>query len=227
MPRLLLSIRDPQEAAVALQAGADFIDIKNPEVGSLGRPSSTIVQICLKVIANQVPVSCALGDLPEETPIAAPPLGVAYLKLGLAGCASQSCWQERYLATLQSWPAEVRRVGVIYADWQRADAPSPQETLAVADAAGCQVVLIDTFIKDGLGLLQTMPAEQLDHLCQQIRRSGKTLALAGSLRLESAAGVLPLNPDILAVRGGACRGHRTGPLDLELAKQWKQLLSNF
>ncbi|MCA9152852.1 MAG: hypothetical protein KDA92_26295, partial [Planctomycetales bacterium] len=38
-PQLLISVQAPTEVRDALQAGVDFIDVKDPRRGSLGAPS--------------------------------------------------------------------------------------------------------------------------------------------------------------------------------------------
>jgi uncharacterized protein (UPF0264 family) len=45
------------------------------------------------------------------------------------------------------------------------------------------------------------------------------VALAGSLRPEDFAPLLELGPDILAVRGAACRGGREGEIDAALVAE--------
>ena len=47
MTRLLVSVRDALEARVAMGAGVDLIDVKEPRRGSLGRASNSVVAAVL------------------------------------------------------------------------------------------------------------------------------------------------------------------------------------
>jgi uncharacterized protein (UPF0264 family) len=54
----------------------------------------------------------------------------------------------------------------------------------------------------------------------RVKDRGKSLALAGGLVLESIPSVLALAPDIVAVRGAACRGgRRDAEIDPERVRQ--------
>jgi uncharacterized protein (UPF0264 family) len=53
--------------------------------------------------------------------------------------------------------------------------------------------------------LDLLSAEQLAALIDPLRRGGLVCALAGSLRPAHIRRVLPLHPDVIAVRGAACR----------------------
>ena len=43
MPKLLLSVRNALEANLALEAGVDLIDIKEPSAGPLGAASAAVI----------------------------------------------------------------------------------------------------------------------------------------------------------------------------------------
>ena len=55
-PRLLVSVRNEQEAKAAIDGGCDIVDIKEPQNGSLGRASFDVIQ--------KVAASCALFRVP-------------------------------------------------------------------------------------------------------------------------------------------------------------------
>lgn len=68
MTRLLVSVRNAEEAVAAVQGGADIIDVKEPHHGSLGCAApQTILQIgsALGSLNPQLPLSLALGELGE------------------------------------------------------------------------------------------------------------------------------------------------------------------
>src|SRR5260370_41937993 len=84
MAGLLVSVRDAMEVGPALEGGADLIDVKEPNHGSLGCASAPVREEVVDVVAGRVPVSAALGELIDEDGIDVPRF--AYAKYGLAGC---------------------------------------------------------------------------------------------------------------------------------------------
>ena len=62
MSGLLISVRDAEEAHVALSTGVNLIDIKEPSRGSLGRADWAVVTETVRQVAGRVPVSVAMGD---------------------------------------------------------------------------------------------------------------------------------------------------------------------
>ncbi len=91
--KLLVSVRSVEEALLAAQGGADFIDLKEPGAGALGGlPIATIHSIvdALRRQGTGLPVSATIGDVPmhETARIAAcvaavGACGVDYVKVGI------------------------------------------------------------------------------------------------------------------------------------------------
>lgn len=209
MTRLLVSVRNAAEARVAVDAGADLIDVKEPDRGSLGAADlPTLREVC-RAVAGRRPCSAALGELLDLSfsPDELPP-GFSYAKLGLAGCAGRTGWQSEWAAALATFPADVQSVAVVYADWEAAAAPNPEAVLDAAAEQGCAALLIDTYQKRGLGLFDLLPAGHLTPLLARARSHGMLTVLAGSLTPESIPAALSLSPDFVAVRGAACAGDR-------------------
>src|SRR5262249_54204912 len=67
--RLLVSVRSAAEAVSALDGGADIIDIKEPERGSLGRADNATMTAILDAVSGRKPVSAACGELLEALPL--------------------------------------------------------------------------------------------------------------------------------------------------------------
>jgi len=219
---LLVSVRDAVEGELALAAGADLIDIKEPNNGPLGAASPAIVESVLGAIGGRAPVSAALGELADwaDSPWArcdwaaiaprAAAGGLALAKLGLAGCAADPRWRETWRAAIARQPARTAPVAVVYADWRTAVAPAPEAVLQQAQRLGCRAVLVDTFDKTGGRLSDHWPLDGVADFVRQVRSSGQKVVLAGSLALECLPEVLALEPDYLAVRGAVCVGGRGG-----------------
>jgi uncharacterized protein (UPF0264 family) len=227
MTRLLVSVRDANEARLALAAGADLIDVKEPARGSLGRADDEAITAVLHEVAACVPVSAALGelrdwpgDLVRESTLDD---ALRFAKLGLAGCASLPDWPARWANALRS-VAPRRTVAVIYADWQVAEAPSPHAVLAHARRHGCGAVLVDTFDKRAGGLLDHWRIAEVRDAINHAQSAGMLAVIAGSLDGRSIPQILSLSPDYVAVRGAVCRGGRTGPLDGRSIEELRSLV---
>ena len=126
MTRLLVSVRDVDEADLALQAGVDLIDLKEPHRGAPGAVAPEIVRAAVELVDGRLPTSAALGELTDWHPgvAAALPAGLNFAKLGLAGCAEFADWPQHWEAALAQLPTWVGSVAVVYADWPAARARS-------------------------------------------------------------------------------------------------------
>ena len=113
----------------------------------------------------------------------------------------------------QSEPAPAI-VAVAYADHRAAGAPSPDEVLRATAAVPASGLLIDTFRKDGRGLLDHLPLEHLTALSVRARAAGLLFAVAGSLDPQAISRVAPI-VDVVGVRGAACDGGRAGTVSAE------------
>src|SRR5216117_3354172 len=88
--QLLISVAGPAEAHAALRGGADVIDAKDPRRGALGPVSLQRLAAIRTAVAGARPLSAAVGDATSEEAVAgavaaALSVGVAFVKLGLAG----------------------------------------------------------------------------------------------------------------------------------------------
>jgi uncharacterized protein (UPF0264 family) len=214
--RLLVSVRSADEARLALAAGVDLIDVKEPSHGPLGRATSETIAEVVTAVDGRLAVSAALGELLEVTPAepASLPSGLSFAKLGLAGCSEQADWPAMWQAAMQALGTSgPSNVAVVYADWQAAKAPAPAEVLRQAKRLGCHAVLVDTYDKAGGGLLECWGWQELKDFVAAVREEKLMIVLAGSLAANTIERVLPLAPDYVAVRGAACAGSRHGALD--------------
>jgi uncharacterized protein (UPF0264 family) len=219
--KLLVSIVDAGEARVAAAAGADIVDVKNPAEGSLGAPSPAVIAEVRAAVPAEVPVSAAIGDMPNLpgtaalAALGAARSGATYVKVGLWGVSTEDDAVVLLRAVRDAVPGAVV-VAAAYADAERvAHAPLAPELLPrVAQAAGVELCLVDTAVKDGRGLLQWLSPEALTSLAAEAHAAGLELALAGALRAEDLPVVRGTGADVAGVRSAACGdGRRSGPLD--------------
>jgi uncharacterized protein (UPF0264 family) len=216
MTKLLVSVRDAAEAQVALDAGVDLIDIKEPRHGALGAATPTTIENIAGSVARRAPLSIALGELADWTPSALPgPAALAsirFAKLGLAGMAADPAWESRWQAAWSSLPVTIGRVAVVYADWRSAQSPSPNEILTAAKFHSCAAVLVDTFDKSAGSLIDHWSLDEIANFIDHVRQARMICVVAGSLTRHTVASIAALEPDYVAVRGAACTGGRDGPV---------------
>lgn len=229
MTRLLVSVRDASEALAALRGGAALMDVKEPRHGSLGAATPEIWREVRRVVPTEVPCSAALGELRDVTPeqIASwrdSLAGYQFAKLGLAGCGAIASWRQRWQEVLQELRPETRRVAVIYADWQSAGAPPPEEILRAAIDCGCSAILLDTFRKTEGTILSYLSQKELSQILGAARAAGFMSVLAGSLTLALTRELLPLGADFVAVRGAVCCAGRVGTVDETLVAGFAEIL---
>ncbi len=228
-PKLLISVRDIAEAEAALAGGADWIDLKEPRAGPLGAVAVETAQAVVDCVAGRRPVSAALGELADWPSTPARRLlevaGIAVVKLGLAGCADCEAWPVAWLNA----EAEIRRAGktlvaVVYADWQRARAPAPDDVLKVAQQTTCRHMLIDTFDKQSADTLGCFEAAELRRILGAARRAFLQTVVAGGITCSKVS-QLPYNSiDVVAVRGGVCLRDRAASIDPRLVAKFRQAL---
>ena len=212
MTRLLASVRDGEEAAAALAAGAEIIDFKDPAHGALGAlPPGEIVRGIARV-AGRAPTSATAGDWqlePGALVAAAARIGatgVDYVKLGLLpGVALPACIRE-----LRSVARRFRLVAVFFAD-----RGVPFAALASLRAAGFAGAMIDTAEKTGGGLRRHLDDAALTRFVRLAREAGLMTGLAGSLRLEDIPPLARIGPDLLGFRGALCAAGRSSVLSAE------------
>jgi uncharacterized protein (UPF0264 family) len=224
-PKLLVSVRNADEARAALEGGCAILDVKDPARGSLGMASIAEINAVLKTRdrhAPGTPVSVALGEVVdwEGTDTSGPgrirdtiPPGIDFVKLGTAGLGSDSRWSSRFrrIGTPGHPTGEKAApewVAVAYADWTSAQAPAPREVVSAAGECGCRGVLIDTFAKEGPGLFGCLTVDDLQELARLARGRNLWLALAGRLSVADLPRVCDIAPDVVGIRSAACRGSR-------------------
>jgi (5-formylfuran-3-yl)methyl phosphate synthase len=221
---LLVSVRSGAEVESALAGGADIIDAKEPARGSLGPVSDAVLAEILAAVPGERALSIALGDFsaPDQLlealvsrPLAARP-GPLYLKLGFAGVSVSARIESMIAAavTVGGSPGVSHRIVVVaYADSERAQTAAPDRIREIAAECGAWGVLLDTWIKDGRGLLGLMDQRCLAQWVERGKDAGLLTALAGELKLEDIEPIGRAGPAVVGVRGAACDGGRGGTVN--------------
>lgn len=210
MTRLLVSVRDADEALAAARAGADFIDLKDPAAGALGGLTperiASIVAV-LRAAHPGVPVSATIGDVPasERDTIlrrvaAVSACGVDYVKVGLMPGPEAA----ELLCELRQCRAPV--VPVLLAD-EGVDFA----LMGVVDAF--PALMLDTADKRGGSLLDRIEPHVLARFIAQVQASGRMAGLAGALRADDVPLLCDLAPDFAGFRSAVCASGRASALE--------------
>lgn len=210
---MLASVTSCTEALIALEGGADIIDLKNPALGALGALDDNTIRSVVAAVAGRVPVSATVGDLVEMD---AGRIGraveqmadnrVDYVKVGFfPGPTSAACLD----ALSASARRGIRLVAVLFGDLGYDGFHVPDFA-----AAGFAGIMLDTAIKGGGSVRGRIADSRLAEFVNTAQASGLLAGLAGSLAVADIAPLIELRPDYLGFRGALCeRGIRTGGLD--------------
>lgn len=202
MTQLLASVTNKQEAMLALEAGADIIDLKNPDQGALGALPLPVIAEVVRAVTGLRPTSATIGDLPMQADLLVQAItqtaetGVDFIKIGFFGNVDhESCVSAMRPLTARG----LKLVAVQFADQQ------PHiNLLSTLKTAGFYGVMLDTCVKDGSCLLDHMPFAQLQAFVQTANASSLYCGLAGSVQISHVPALLPLQPDYLGFRGALC-----------------------
>jgi uncharacterized protein (UPF0264 family) len=225
MTGMLASVNSVAEALLVLNAQVDIIDLKQPELGALGALDTDLVKQIVSEIAGRCLVSATVGDLPMQPEIvfnavkAMATTGVDYVKIGFFP-EGDSLATVQKLAELTPQHA---LIAVLFADTQ------PDFTLIGAlKQAGFTGVMLDTMDKHKGSLIQIMTQTDIAQFVNLAKTQSLLCGLAGSLRLDDIAALMPYQVDYLGFRGALCEQHqRTGQLNQLAIAQIKQTIAQF
>ena len=210
--KLLVSVRSVEEALLAAEGGADFIDLKEPGAGALGGlPVATIRAIveALKRHGSGLPVSATIGDLPMHAldRIAAgveavSACSVDYVKVGIE--------RGPQARAVLDWLA---RSGQAVVPVFIADKGLDADDVAHACTLGFPGVMADTADKLAGSLFDAVTMDALRRFVATVRAAGSMVGLAGALRVEHQPVLRALAPDFAGFRTAVCAGDRSAALD--------------
>jgi uncharacterized protein (UPF0264 family) len=221
--KLLVSPIDIDEAVIAERGGADIIDVKNPKEGSLGANFPWVIQAVRAKVAG--PLSATIGDFnykPGTASLAA--LGAAaagadYVKVGLYDIKTDQQAFEVLSAVVRAVKSYDRNKIVVasgYSDYVRIGSIPALHLPPVAQRAGCDVVMVDTGMKDGKSTFEFMGGDELQAFVDSAHSNGLQCALAGSIKFDDLPAIRKIGSDIIGVRGLVCGGNRNDGIRAEL-----------
>lgn len=201
MTGFLASVTNVGEARIALEAGVDIVDLKNPVQGALGALPIVTIEEIVHFVDGRVPVSATVGDLPMQPTIlcdaiaATAATGVDIVKIGFFGKTGHAeCARSLALISRRE-----KIVAVMFADQM------PDFTLLplLADS-GFYGVMLDTADKTAGGLRSWLSEADLQGFVSAARTYGLLTGLAGSLRKADIPLLASLGADYLGFRGALC-----------------------
>lgn len=252
--KLLVSVRNVEEALLAARAGADLIDLKEPGAGALGGlPVATIRSIvaALRARAVTLAVSATIGEFSMSALAeigarveAVAACGVDFVKVGIEATAAAP-------ALIESLARCGRAVVPVFI----ADRGLDHALIEYAAALRFPALMVDTADKlagslfdvatptalrrfiaiargaaareDEASPRASLPAASSRADCapaMQPRSARPMAGLAGALRIEHAAMLAALAPDFAGFRSAVCSGHRSSALDPQRLQRLVQAL---
>ena len=226
---LMVSVQNRTEAAQALRGGADIVDVKNLQEALVGSAEPIVVKQVLEVVPEEHHASVTLGVVPNQ----AGTVAMAVYTAGILNATSvkvgfrNSEYDQAVQVLLASRKAlegfETKLVGSLFADNPLYEGLDPHLMVQLAKDGRCDGFLIDTLTKDGRNLFDFMSEAELRDLVFEGKELGMSTALSGHLRTEDIDELARINPDIVGVRGAACRkGDRGKAVHWEAVAEFKR-----
>ncbi|MGD9159069.1 MAG: (5-formylfuran-3-yl)methyl phosphate synthase [Desulfobacteraceae bacterium] len=232
--QLLISVINEHEAKIAVDGGADIIDVKNPHEGSLGANSPEVIKCIRNVVPQGIPVSAAIGDAPDLpglmslAALGAAACDVQYIKVGLYGVNSKERAVNLLMEikkSVKGYNRNIRIIAVAYGDAHKINAISPLECPKAAVEAGIDGCMLDTIVKGEGDLFSSVSVGNINMFLKECKNHNLISALAGSLVIEHIPILKELGPDIIGFRGAVCSGDRVnGAINDEAVKSIKDLM---
>ena len=211
--RVLISIKDAEEAREVLAAGGvDILDIKNPGEGTLGANKPWVIREVMQLLPPGIEVAASIGDLtykPGTASLAAygvARLGVDYVVASFYGVKTTEQAEKLSRALKRALVEEGSGAKLIisgYADYWRTGSANP---FKFVKRVSCDVVMLDTAVKDGKNILDFAPVEKLREFVELAHEHGMDTCISGSLRIPHLGQAMSIGSDILGFRGAACEG---------------------
>jgi uncharacterized protein (UPF0264 family) len=210
--KVLISIRSINELSSCMEGGADIIDLKNPDEGSLGAAAPWFIKE-VKEKARMFPVSAAIGDMPNLpgtaalAAVGAVDSGADIVKVGLYGTHTENeciSLMSNVVKAIRKFDLEVIIVGAGFADAKSYGGIDPMKIPKIIKIAGADIAMLDTKNKNGKNLFDFLSVSKLKQFVDESHNLGLKAALAGSLRATDLPIIYNLGADITGFRSAAC-----------------------
>ncbi len=216
--RMLVSVRDVEEALAAADGGADFIDVKEPRDGALGGlPLAAIREVvgALRQRGIALPISATVGDLPMSRLAqilsrveAVGACGVDYVKVGIERGAAAA-------TVIDALAGCGRPVVPVFIADRGLDDDLLAQACAVRSSTrrAFPAIMVDTADKQAGSLFELLTSNALQCFIDTVREAHAMVGLAGALRAAHVDRLAALQPDFAGFRSAVCEGDRASRLD--------------
>ena len=204
MTQLLISVKNVAEALIALDAGADIIDLKDPSIGALGALDAVLSLQIVHAINGRAIISATIGEQHASLNAliasieARAKLGVDIIKIAVPKFFNEP---EFLLEITQLTNDGIKIVAVLFAD-----EPIELSLLNKCQQMGFFGALLDTNNKQQ-NLLQVQSQGDLQMFTQKCNLHQLQYGFAGSLRPQDIADLINFNPTFIGFRGGVCENN--------------------
>lgn len=202
MTQLLISVTSINEAKIALENGADIIDMKDPSAGALGAlPIADIASIVTFVNKKKL-TSATIGDQPMQPDLLVQRVAevaktnVDFIKIGFF---ETSDYQPCLDALQRAKQTGIKLIAVLFAEYTY-----PSNIIVTIKNAGFIGVMVDTAIKNGLTLMDYHSESHIKNLSQNVLEIDLSFGLAGSLKIQHIETLQKFNATYMGFRGGVC-----------------------
>ena len=219
MTKLLISVTNIDEAQLALENGADIIDLKDPSRGALGAlplaQIKSVVDYVHRETSGKLLTSATIGDLPMQAEMVVQQvtqLAATHVDIIKIGFFSSDDYQQCLDALLKLTQNGFKLIAVLFAE-----ITYPTDLIKSIQQAGFIGVMLDTLQKNGLTLLDHYSLQQRHMFSKEVLALELSLGLAGSLQLQHIHLVKEMKPTYIGFRGGVCSQNQR-VLDLDATK---------
>ena len=239
MTQLLISVKSLEETLIALNAGVDIIDLKDPVNGALGALDLAIsAQIVAKTQQyNQlnktnnphysaILTSATVGeqhldlnDLMQRV-MQRLAIDIDIIKIAVSSLQALPNWQINFdVQAIKAVKANIKLVAVFFADQE-----VNLSLLETLNKMGFYGAMLDTSCKQQ-DLLTICNVQALQIFTQSCKKNALKSGLAGSLKPQHIECLSEVNPFYIGFRGGVCEsGIRNNALIMDKIIKTKELL---
>ena len=202
MTQLLISVKNTEESLIALHAGADIIDLKDPNIGALGALDLVTSKKIVYAINGRAILSATIGEHHANVTelvnaiYSYHQMGVDIIKLAVNDLFMHPEFETK-IAKITS--KNIKLVAVFFADetinWS---------LLTQISALNFFGAMIDTKQKNK-DLTLIITTNELQIFMQSCLINNLKFGFAGSLRLQHIEQLILFNPTYMGFRGGVCK----------------------
>ena len=202
---MLASVTSVEEALIALDAGVDMIDLKNPAKGALGALEHQLVKDIVLEINHRSTVSATIGDLIMDPSLIVEATktmletGVDIVKIGFFDPAHHM----ECLDALKPLTSKSKLVAVLFAD----EKPN-FDLLPLIAKTGFYGAMLDTANKKNGHLLSYLDVNDLQEFVVRASALGLETGLAGSIQISHIDNLCEAKPSYLGFRGALCEQNK-------------------